>query len=162
MSSHNQALLARAALFRLEALEPRWLLSAGGSIAEAIPLDIEAGAQISGEIYNEWYAFSAEEGKQYFFSADSWNFSVDLRSSDEAVLAHVDRSRGLLWTAPRSETFFIFVSGPYNGWSDAFTAAFTARVFADDYSDTLAGATEITAGTTVQGHIEGDDDQDWF
>src|SRR4051812_32449040 len=100
MSSRSAALLARAAMFRLEALEPRRFLSVGDSITEAIPLDAEAGTRVSGVYTSETmlFTFEAQAGEQYVFNARDYPTEIKVLAEDgQTVLLDAKWEHNIQW-----------------------------------------------------------------
>src|SRR5438445_3264703 len=117
MSSRSEAVLARAALFALEALEPRRMLSAG-DVGEPIQIDTN-GTAITGS-YDDGGSsvrllFNAQAGEHYVFFhqyQDRVRMSV-LSEAGDAVLAatapneYHEFIRRLDWIAPASGQFLL-------------------------------------------------------
>src|SRR5436190_4870018 len=112
MSSRSAALLARAAMFALEALEPRWLLS-GDVAGEIIPIDIEAGVGLR-HLFDHssvvQMSFEAREGTSYLFTMPDYLpprlTLIAQGDPTPLVRANVDSDsddqRRLVWVAPKT------------------------------------------------------------
>src|SRR5882724_11077978 len=108
MSSRSEAVLARAALFALEALEPRRLLS--GDVGEPIQIDTN-GTAIAGSYEggsSVRLLFNAQAGEHYVFfhqHQDTVRMSVLSEDGDAVLVATAANEyhefiRRLDWIAP--------------------------------------------------------------
>jgi hypothetical protein len=159
----------RQGSFEVDRLESRMFLSAGGSAAEAIGLDVAHEARVSGTYgpsATEWFSFKAEKGTAYLFTFPTYSYhdSFDLYGEDgKTILASpsvMDANR-IEWTAPRAGTFFVRVHaeevarGGDQYWLNG-------RILKDDYGDSVKTAGVLPASGEVTAHMEGVEDSDWF
>jgi len=107
-------------MFALEALEPRRFLSAGDSVAEAIPIDVATGARITGRLEGPgtvYFSFDAQGGMPYIFAAQNYPGRMQVLAEDgQKVIADAEEDDFIQWTAPRTGKFFLSVFN--NEWPD--------------------------------------------
>jgi hypothetical protein len=164
MSSLSAAAAVRAAMFALEALEPRRFLSGPGAVTETISLDIEAGLPLSGTLevgQTISFEFQVTAGTQYFIKHSGWRTRASLLSEQYGSLLYVGDD-GLLITAAQTETRHLLLypkdddsQWPLNYW-------IYAREFKDDYANEMADAAPISPAAPMLAHLDGADDVDWF
>jgi len=159
MSSRSEAVLARAAMFELEALEPRRFLSAGDSVVEAIALDVEAGVQFHGD--GRGIAICL-----FFLRCTSGNeirLWLEVPDGPHAS-AGGRRTDGCSMTKAKA----ISSSGPRHGREDSFEHPRKRRLrpdayrFNDEGGDRLEAAKPFGRSGEVLGHIGDATQEDWF
>src|SRR5436309_2109200 len=107
MSSRSVAAAARAAMFALEALEPRRFLSAGDTAGEAIRLDAEGGVTLAGVFASDtvWFSFDAQAGEEFILRDREIADQMTVLSEDgQTVLLNAQWYYPFHWTAPSSGT----------------------------------------------------------
>src|SRR5438132_2206166 len=128
----------------MEALEPMVMLSS----AELI--DVSTSVERSG-VGDAEFRFAAKSGETYLFLELEGLNGIHLLDDRGVEIAEsndddTDQMR-LLWTAPASATYTLWLDGGDEGNADY---DLVAAPFSDDYGNTIASAAPFTLGQSIQ------------
>src|SRR2546421_2476971 len=140
----------------MEALEPRVLMSSPDLI------DVSNRVERIG-VGEAEFSIQVKAGEKYLFldlEVNSGIHLLDQRGIEVAVSKDEDTYQTrLLWTAPASATYTLWLDG--GEWGDG-DYDLVAGPFSDDYGSTTASAAGYSLGQNIQGKIEDPLDNDVF
>ena len=119
----------------------------------------------------DYFAFQTEKDRKYRITVNHESLGasgVTLYDTDGLTrgrwksLTQEASGPQLQWVAPSSDKYYFAVQN-FGGKTGAYTLTITAVApLNDDHGDTIATATNISLGETVQGTVDGDFDYDYF